>query len=44
LQHRNERTHQDARVAQGNATALLLLNAIAGYRWSSSTEAWTAAK
>ena len=26
------------------ATALLLVNTFAGYRWSTSTEAWTAAK
>jgi len=31
-------------AALGLALALVLLNAMAGYRWSSSTAAWTAAK
>jgi uncharacterized membrane protein YoaK (UPF0700 family) len=31
-------------AALGVAVALLLLNTMAGYRWSSSTAAWTAAK
>jgi len=36
--------HVSASAALGFAMALILLNAMAGYRWSSSTAAWTAAK
>ena len=36
--------HFSVSAALALAMALLLVNAIAGYRWSSSTEAWTAAK
>jgi uncharacterized membrane protein YoaK (UPF0700 family) len=36
--------HVSASAALAFAMALILLNAMAGYRWSSSTAAWTAAK